>query len=205
MLNLFQTTKAIAGAMLVGLILGSCANQQPTRSGFLKSYDELKPSPSGKVLTSDTDRSRLSGYRAIIVMPAESRLGPDIDAASARDLAERMAAALKRELGKEWPLVSAPGPGVLVVRSALSAVRKSSPAANVVLTVVAVPLINGGLSAEAEWLDGKTRKQVGALAWADEGRLNPVGYYSELGHPKALVEDFAKAVACQLARKSRGF
>jgi hypothetical protein len=187
---------------LAAFVAAGCANQQPTRSGFLTGYGDLKPSGSGTTLASDANSSRLSAYRALVVLPVETRLGPDIDAAAARDLAQRTETALKRELGKEWPLVAAPGPGVLIVRSALTKVRKSSPAANVVLTVVAVPLINGGLSAEAEWLDGKSRRQVGALAWADEGRINPVGYYSELGHPKALVDDFAKVLASRLSRKN---
>ena len=93
-----------------------------------------------------------------------------------------------------------PGPGTIRVRSALTAVRKSNPPVNLVLTAVAVPLINGGLSAEAEFLAGSPPRRIGGISWADEGRLNPLGYYSELEHPRELTNDFAHAVSSELDR-----
>ena len=130
------------------------------------------------------------------------RLPPDISPADGRELATLTEKALKEELAKQWTIASAPGPGTIRVRTALTAVRKSNPFINIVLTVVAVPLVNGGLSAEGEFLAGSPPKRIGAISWADEGRLNPLGYYFELEHPRELTADFARAVAAELDRRA---
>jgi hypothetical protein len=191
----------IALASIVAGWLAGCANQQPTQSGFISDYRSLRPIDSfGKVLEQRPDPSTLVRYSSVYVEPVLNRLPSDIAPADAANLADLTAKALKAELAKQWAIVESPGHGTIRVRSALTAVRKSNPPVNVVLTAVAVPLINGGLSAEAEFFGGVPPRRIGAISWADEGRLNPVGYYSELGHPRELTKDFARAVAAVLDR-----
>jgi hypothetical protein len=72
---------------------------------------------------------------------------------------------------------------------------------NVVLFIILpVPLDNGGLSAEAEFLGGDPEARIGALVWAGQGLWNPAGYFSAYGHPRQLTRDFAKSVAASLRR-----
>jgi len=199
-----RTSRAGFPAALLVLaagLLAGCANQQPTQSGFLSDYRSLRPVDTfGKILEQRPSPSTLARYSSVYVEPVANRLPAEIAPADAARLAELTASALKAELGKQWTIVSSPGPGAIRVRSALTAVRKSNPPVNLVLTAVAVPLINGGLSAEAEFLAGAPPRRIGGISWADEGRLNPLGYYSELEHPRELTYDFAHAVAGALDR-----
>lgn len=190
------------GILMMALCLCGCANEQITQSGYLTDYAALKVE-DGQTnrRVRRPDAASLAKYTSIVIEPVENRLSGNITPAEALDLTRTVEKQLRIEIGKEWQIVDKPGPHTLMLRSALTQVKKSNPAANVVLTVVAVPLFNGGLSGEAEFIDPAAKSQIGAIQWADEGRLNPVGYYSELGHPKQLAEEFAKAVAMILARK----
>lgn len=192
-------------ALTMGLVLSlaACANQKPTQSGFLHGgYSRLQPEgPGGKVLVQKPDPSVLARYSSVYIEPVTTRLGPDINPKDAKDLADLTTKALRDELGKKWTVVGSPGAHTIRIRTALTAVHKSQPAANVVLTIVAVPLLNGGLSAEGEFDGGGHR--IGAISWGGEGIFNPVGYYTALGHAKALTGSFAKAVAKALDRPSK--
>lgn len=153
--------------------LAGCANQQPTQSGFLSDYRSLRQVDTfGKVLERRPTPSTLARYSSVYIEPVVNRLPAEIAPADAAKLAELTASALKAELGKQWTIVSSPAPGAIRVRSALTAVRKSNPPVNLVLTAVAVPLINGGLSAEAEFLAAPNRRnQLGRRGAAQSAGL----------------------------------
>lgn len=193
-------------ALTAGLMLSlaACANQKPTQSGFIHGgYTKLQPQGhDGKVLVQKPDAATLARFSNVYIEPVSTRLGKDIKPKDAKDLADLTQKALRDELGKQWTVVNAPGPRTVTIRTALTAVHKAQPAANVVLTIVAVPLLNGGLSAEGEF-DGGGRR-IGAISWGGEGIFNPVGYYSALGHARALTASFAKAVAKALDRPAKG-
>lgn len=204
--NIFinQTSRTISGVVTAALtplaiiVLTGCANQQATRTGFIQDYSSLS-SVEGKktILASRPTPEQLSRYDSVWIQPVEIRIANPEDGKELQELARLAAKELKNEIGKKWKLVDEPGLRTLRVSTALTGVRKSMPAVNIALTVVAVPLVNGGLSAEVKILNA-SGKQVGALIWADEGVLNPVGYYSEYGHPRALTTELAKSVALVL-------
>lgn len=185
-------------AAMSSAILASCANQQVTRTGFIKDYDSLSAvDQTKKTLVRRPSQELLSHYDSIWVQPVEIKIVSAEDQKELQEIAELAEKELRKELGKNWRLASAPGAKTLRVSIALTAVHKSIPVINVVLTVVAVPLFNGGLSAEVKILDA-SGKEIGAVSWADEGVWNPVGYYFEYGHPRALTADLAESVASTL-------
>ncbi|MFY7958541.1 MAG: DUF3313 domain-containing protein [Elsteraceae bacterium] len=194
-------TREIFAALALACALAGCANQKPTQSGFMQDYGALRPSPEDKnLLMAPVNPSELSGFTAVYIEPAVLLLSSDEDPGATQEIARLMNAALATELGATWPVAQAPGPGVLTVRTAITHVTRSKPWFNVAMAVVAPPLFNGGLSAEAEFLDPRTGRRLGALSWADEGQFSPIGYFRQYGHARALTGDFAKTVAKALPR-----
>lgn len=189
---------------LAAAALAGCANQAVTRSGYLASYDRMQPeSAESKNLVERPSKETLSSFDAVYVEPVEVRLATaDDDAAAMKEVAALATVALREEIGGEWTLADSPiGAHTLRVRAALTAVKTANPALNVVLFIILpVPLDNGGLSAEAEFLGGDTQEHVGAVVWAGKGLWNPTGYFSAYGHPRQLTRDFAKSVAAALKR-----
>lgn len=199
-------TRSVAAMVLVSLAvvaLGGCANQAVTRSGYLASYDRLLPeSVDTKNLVERPSSEALRGFDAVYVEPVEVRLSTAVDDAAMEEVATLATVALREEIGAEWTLADTPaGARTLRVRAALTAVKTANPALNVVLFIILpVPLDNGGLSAEAEFLGGDPAERVGAIVWAGKGLWNPTGYFSAYGHPRQLTRDFAKSVAATLKR-----
>ena len=200
-----ESMRSVACLALAALLLAGCTTQAVTRSGYLQGYDHLvSESDRTKSLTWRPERSVLAGYDALYVAPVEVHLTGEEGHAEMLEVASLATAALRRELGAEWTIVDRPTAArTLSVRTALTAVKTSNPALNVVLFILLpVPLDNGGLSAEAEFLDASTGQPVGAIAWAGQGLWDPVGYFSPYGHPRQLTEDLAKSVAALLKRSS---
>lgn len=191
-----QTQRLRAVALVVTMALGACANQKPTQSGFLADYAALRPlqgRPGTLVARGDADLTR---YTEFFVDPIVLRMPlPEQDATSVNDLAALLRDKIREELGKERHEAPTAGPQALRIRVAITHVTRAKPVLNMALTLVGPPMFNGGLSLEAEVTDGKTGARLAALSWADEGRFNPVGYYTEYGHPKALTQTFAQALA----------
>ena len=90
--------------------------------------------------------------------------------------------ALKRELGKSLPLASAPGPGVIVVRPAITAVSSKTEGLKpyelipVALVAAAVSTASGirdqetTLATEAVFLDGQTQAVVAQVVRKGTGK-----------------------------------
>lgn len=198
--------RRIAGLATVWLAvaaLGGCANQAVTRSGYLAAYDRLQPeSADSKNLVERPSAGALSGFDTVFVDPVEVRLSTTEDDAAMQEVAALATVALREEIGLQWSLADSPADArTLRVRAALTAVKTANPALNVVLFIILpVPLDNGGLSAEAEFLGGDPQEHVGAIVWAGQGLWNPTGYFSAYGHPRQLTRDFAKSVAAALKR-----
>jgi hypothetical protein len=190
-----------AGAAIA---LGGCANQAVTRSGFLGNYDDMQPeSAQSKNLVMRPVPGQLTGYDTLYVDPVEVRIVGQEDQAAMDEVAVLATDALRKELGTDWTIVETPaGPRTLRVHTALTAVKTSNPALNVAILILlpVPPLDNGGLSAESEFVDAASGKLVGAMAWADQGLWDPVGYFTPYGHPRQLTEGLAKSVAAVLKR-----
>ncbi len=195
--------RAMICAVGAAIALGGCAHQAVTRSGFLNSYDHLVPeSPQSKNLVMRPAPGLLAGYDAVFVEPVEVRVSTQENDAAMGEVAVLATEALRKELGADWTIADSPGGArTLRVHTALTAVKTSNPALNIVLFILLpVPLDNGGLSAESEFVDASSGQLVGAIAWAGQGLWDPVGYFSPYGHPRQLTEGLARSVAAVLKR-----
>ncbi|WP_259766693.1 DUF3313 domain-containing protein, partial [Pseudomonas protegens] len=126
----------IGTACLASLAMVGCSSNvtQPDEySGFLQDYSRLKEakSPSGVEVMRwidpklDTDR-----YRAIYIEPTQFYPQPQATAkipqSTLDGINQYYDQALRREAARSLPLAQGPGPGVLVVRAAITAVSSKT-------------------------------------------------------------------------------
>jgi hypothetical protein len=212
--------------VLLALAL-ACAGTRQSRSdlaksesGFLSDYSKLAPGGD--------DRARLlyikpgldlSAYRAVWVEPVKlhaSADASDLAKLSREDqqmLADRMHTAVVDALRKDWPLAGRAGPGVLVVRGALT----EAGASNVPLDIVAtwIPQVRllstavglgadtaatvGSARAEAEVLDGGSREQLMAAVDERVGTRGVEGVTDKWSDVQMAFDDWAERLRLRLA------
>jgi hypothetical protein len=112
-------------------------------------------------------------------------------------LTSQLAAALAENLKAYAPALQ-PGPNVLRVRSAITDVKASSPAANMVLSALLIgPLDNGGVSVEIEAVSGDGGARIAAMTASETGKFISTGGFSKLGHANEAL----RRIALQFADK----
>ncbi len=174
-------------AVLFGLVLAtSVASAQdsakPQYSGFLSDYSKLQPAADREGVQVFVDRSRdYRPYNKIRFDPVEVYLTPNPDYKGLQpDALKRMTdvflTSFKKAVGPEYQLVTAPGPGVLRVRAAITGVQAAKPPLNPTDFIPIKALFNIGraaagaspqvaeMTAEIELLDEKGARVAAAVA-----------------------------------------
>lgn len=171
--------------------LAGCASSRvdPSQySGFLKDYSLLKPaeSASGAPVTRWIDPDiKLSQYTQVYIEPSQFYPKPQptavISAQTLQAITRYFDSALKRELGKNLSLASAPGPNTVVVRPAITAVSTSTEGLKpyevvpIALVAAAVNTAAGGrdqhveIATEAAFLDASTNKVLAQVVRKGSG------------------------------------
>ncbi|MFB3301804.1 DUF3313 domain-containing protein [Pseudomonas sp. AMR01] len=182
----------ISTLWVASLAMAGCASNvtQPDEySGFLSDYSQLKQakSPSGAEVMRWVDPDlKLSSYNAVFVEPTQFYPKPQatskIPASTLNGINTYYNQALKRELVKSLPLANAPGPGVIVVRAAITAVGSKTeslkPYEYVPVALVAAAVSTGAgirdqetmLGTEAQFLDGATGKVIAQVVRKGTGK-----------------------------------
>jgi hypothetical protein len=124
-------------------------------SGFLKDYSRLsaQKSPSGADVMRWVDPNlKVSSYTSIYIEPSQFYPKPEpttrIPASTLQGITRYYDQALKREISKALPLADGPGPGVIVVRPAITAVSSSAEGLKV-YEVIPVALVYAAASTAA--------------------------------------------------------
>lgn len=186
-LGLMISTLCIASIGVVG-----CASkvQQPDEySGFLKDYSRLKEakSPSGaEVMRWIDPKLNINQYTSVYIEPSQLYPAPKptekIPQNTLNGITRYYDQALKRELSKSLPLASAPGPGVIVVRPAITAVSSETESLApyeyipVALVAAAVSTASGirdqetQLATEAVFIDGQSQDVVAQVVRKGTGK-----------------------------------
>ncbi len=186
-LGLMISTLCIASIGMAGC--ASKITQPDEYSGFLSDYSQLKEakSPSGAEVMRWVDPSlNLRDYTAVFVEPTQFYPKPQATTKIPQSALDGINAyynqALKRELVKSLPLASAPGPGVIVVRAAITAVSSKTESLRpyeyvpVALVVAAVSTSTGirdqetTLGTEAQFLDGGNGKVLAQVVRKGTGK-----------------------------------
>ena len=148
-------------------------------SGFLKDYSQLKEakSPSGaEVMRWMDQKLDINKFTSVYIEPSQLYPKPQptakIPQQTLNGITSYYDQALKREIGKSLPLATGPGPGVIVVRPAITAVSSKTEGLHayevipIALVAAAVSTASGirdqetTLATEAVFLDGSSNKVV---------------------------------------------
>jgi hypothetical protein len=187
--------------------LAGCAQLNPTRTGYLTDYSQLQvtekriPLVRPRVVESGCPGAEASknidsffiepiGWKAGEVLPGS------FEETCRKNLSNTLRASFARELGALKPVVDEPGTRTARVRAAVTQVSYARPLLNSALTVVAVPIFNGGGVVEAEVIapDGR---QIAAIVAALPGQaFDVMGYYTWQGH----AEKAMRRSACRLRK-----
>ncbi|MBF4559493.1 DUF3313 domain-containing protein [Pseudomonas sp. p50] len=186
-LALMMSTLCIASIGVVG-----CASKvvEPDQySGFLKDYSQLKEteSPSGATVMRWIDpKLDVNKYNSVYIEPTQLYPKPQptvkIPQATLNGITSYYDQALKREIGKSLPLAAGPGPGVIVVRAAITAVSSSTEGLKpyevipIALVAAAVSTASGirdqetDLATEAVFLDGSDNHVIAQVVRKGTGK-----------------------------------
>lgn len=186
-LGLMIGTLCLASLGVVGC--SSKVTQPDEYSGFLKDYSRLKEakSPSGAEVMRWVDPTlNVNKYTSVYVEPSQFYPAPQptakIPQSTLNGITQYYDQALKREISKSLPLASAPGPGVIVVRPAITAVSSQTEGLKayeiipVALVAAAVSTATGirdqetDLATEAVFIDGQTQDVVAQVVRKGTGK-----------------------------------
>ncbi|SFS23975.1 DUF3313 domain-containing protein [Pseudomonas sp. NFACC42-2] len=186
-LRLMISTLCVASIAMAGC--ASKVTQPDEYSGFLSDYSQLKEakSPSGAEVMRWVDpKLDLSRYTAVYIEPTQFYPKPQattkIPDSTLNGINTYFNQALKRELGKSLPLANGPGPGVMVVRAAITAVSSKTeglkPYEFVPVALVAAAVSTGTgirdqettLGTEAQFLDGASGKVLAQVVRKGTGK-----------------------------------
>jgi Protein of unknown function (DUF3313) len=183
--------KLLTGVLAAGLLLGltACRTTHRVRgsveeSGFLQDYSQLHEGKSGQAKLVYIDPTAdWAKYTKIDIEPVELWKSEDtnsplgrLDQEDQKLLVDYAYTSLSNSLSKNFEIVNEKGPGVLVVRAAITEAKKCRPVSNLVSSVVpmgmGLSLVKrvifgtgigvGECQAEVELLDGVTGQRVAA-------------------------------------------
>lgn len=194
-------SRALACALIGGL-LGACATPAPPpRSGFLNGDPALRADRygNGNLLWWEKPGFDWKRYKYVMLDPvavscAGAAKDKPLDSVEVERLADELRAAVAAELQDDFPVVDQPGTDVLRIRAAMTEVIPASPALNVVTTVLAfVPLDMGGAAIEAEFIDSVSNERMAAMAERKLGTPFDVkSGFTSLGHARAAFRAWAR-------------
>ncbi|VVO00296.1 hypothetical protein PS718_02605 [Pseudomonas fluorescens] len=183
-------------------------------SGFLKDYSQLKEakSPSGaEVMRWMDPKLDIKKFTSVYVEPSQLYPKPQATAKVPQQTLNGITSyydqALKRELGKSLPLATGPGPGVFVVRPAITAVSSKTEGLKVyevipiALVAAAVSTATGirdqetTLATEAVFIDGGNNKVVAQVVRKGTGKpLENDSQVMQANDVKAVIDGWASDV-----------
>ena len=196
------------------LVLAGCASkvQQPNEySGFLKDYSRLKEarSPSGAEVMRWVDPTiKVDQYTSVYTESSQLYPAPKptekIPQSTLNAITAYYDQALKREISQVLPLASAPGPGVIVIRPAITAVSSQTESLApyeyipVALVAAAVTTASGirdqetQLSTEAVFIDGKNQHVIAQVVRKGTGKpLSNASQVMKADDVKAVIDGWA--------------
>jgi hypothetical protein len=196
----------------LGVVGCSSKTVEPDQySGFLKDYSQLKEtkSPSGaEVMRWMDPKLDINKFSSVYVEPSQLYPKPQatekIPQQTLNGITSYYDQALKRELSKSLPLATGPGPGVIVIRPAITAVSSKTEGLHVyevipiALVAAAVSTATGirdqetTLATEAVFLDGSSNMVVAQVVRKGTGQpLENSSQVMKATDVKAVIDGWA--------------
>ena len=176
-------------------VLAGCQPHKAAFSGFLNDYSKLQPSPivEDALYYANPTRS-LKDYHKFLIDPvivhfAPNAKGTAVDPTKLAILTDFAHDEMVKALSERYYVVTAPGPGVLRIRAALTDIEKTTPVMNIHPATKLSGVGLGGASMEAEALDSQSGVRVIAVVDTRQGNRLSIGAgLSELGHAKQVIK-----------------
>ncbi|MHC8407331.1 MULTISPECIES: DUF3313 domain-containing protein [unclassified Pseudomonas] len=196
----------------IGLVGCSSKVVDPDQySGFLKDYSQLREtkSPSGATVMRWIDpKIDIDKFTSVYIEPTQLYPQPQATAkipqATLNGITSYYDQALKREISKSLPLAAGPGPGVIVVRAAITAVSSKTEGLKpyevipIALVAAAVSTATGirdqetDLATEAVFLDGGSNNVVAQVVRKGIGKpLENEAQVMKADDVKAVIDGWA--------------
>ena len=211
-----MNTRTLAASLcLATLMLQGCASnyvESDQYSGFLKDYSVLKEdqSPTGapvmRWIKPGVDAKR---YRSVYIEPSQLYPKPqpteNVPQSTLQGITQYYDQTLKNHFSQVLPLATSPGPNVLVVRPAITAVTAKTKSLRP-YEVIPIALVAAGISTatgirdqdtsiatEAAFLDGDTNQVVAEVVRKGAGtELDNMSQKMEAKDAKAVLDGWAK-------------
>ena len=193
--------RLLAPSLLLALV--GCADVRPTRANYLSDYSQLQPPTNDekRVELRPPAAGDLTGVDSFYIEDVAWRATRTRRAATTPEkqapVLKHLRDALRTELAKIHPVVDTPGPRTARVRAAVTDEVEADVIINILASIVAVPVTNGGATVEAEVLapgsGGGGGRQIAALNFARPGGFfDFLGYYWPDDHAKQATHKAAK-------------
>lgn len=218
-----RTSGLLSLSLVSALTLSACQSAPTAQSGFLSSYDGLKPT-SGTIraaVSQTRDDKASDAVQSVFIEPAvlADGVGEGLSKAEARAVLNEVDRQVCFRISKRFEVVATANADAALIRTSVVRIsptgRAGSGASAVVNffnpvpgTNVRAPGSTGGLAIESELLAPGTNAQIAAITWSRDAKaigtespsLSRVGDALQLSEPasKAMVSAFATK-----ARKSR--
>ncbi len=176
---------ASVSVILSGSLAG-CAQHKAAQSGFLDTYSQLTPSPVVQgALAYTKPGTSLSQYDKFILEPISIHFAPNAEGitiapAKLAELAQYLEDEAVKALSERYQVVSAPGPGVLRLRVALTDIKQGNPLLNLYPGTRLSGVGLGSASMEGEAIDSVTGERILAAVETRRGEalsLEGVGVF----------------------------
>ncbi len=198
--RLTVTVGFFAAALLSISVLTGCASTPIAPSGFLRDYSKLEPVPGEpQMLYYEKPNVEWKKYTKLLLDPAMVYYSPEtkdrhIHPDELKKLTDYFRNVVIEAVKDAYPVVDAPGPGVLRIRTAITDVIPTNPLVNIAtVAAVLLPLDLGGAAIEAEFLDSISNERLAALVDRKKGTpLDIVGGFTKWGHVEAAFKAWAK-------------
>lgn len=183
-------------SLLVGttIIVGSCA-RAPQETGFLSTYKNLHP-VSATYLRYIAPEKDLAKYTKFIIDPITVKFYAPSSTTSVppedvQHLTDFLFQEINQTLSTNYEIVSTPGPDVAQLRIAITDLKSSTPALNVLPQTKLMGIGLGELSIEAEVVDSTTGTQLAAIVESEKGSRLSFSGLSKWGDVEAIMREWA--------------
>lgn len=182
--------------IVVMLVQCGCESQGLQTVGFLSDYSHLS-SVSETTLRYTNPKIKLGNYSKFIIDPVvvhfhSKAKGADISSKELAELRQYMYATIHNAVLDHYNVVRRAGPGVARIRVALTDIKKSSPAMNILPATKIAGIGLGGASMEAELIDSQTGEQIIAVIDSQEGKRLSLEGLSKWGDAKSVMDNWAQ-------------
>jgi hypothetical protein len=186
----------------MSLMSVGCSAKKAVSVGFISDYSNLEPAGDNSMRYLAPDNA-MASYSSFIIDPVKIHYhaqaeGKDTPREDAENLAIYMRGALVDAIADKYKVVSSPAPGVARIRIALTDIKKSSPAMNVLPQTKLIGMGLGGVAMEGEIVDTQSGRQLAALIESKLGERLSLDGLSDWGDAKAIIDGWAERLRVRL-------